>query len=243
MTSIDLLGGPMARRERDRQRRVGTRRGPRVQGEQSSPSGASGVERADAATVTEPRAAGTAGTVIRKWWKPAAAAAGALVVAAVSGVVGSFLGVASERNEWPYSPPAEPTAQELAAELDGRFPSSECKANYATVFSAPIGDSAQPPIATVELRKGTDCAASWVWVSSFVADVVITKTLIRKEQGDLPAATVEESDPINTVSGPGRESFTEQLYSPACVSLEVSVYDAAGDALGALPRTEVCATP
>lgn len=161
-----------------------------------------------------------------------------IVIAAISGLAGNYLGIASERNQWPYS---APSAHDLAAELDGKFPTAECKANYANVFSAEIKDrTGQAVIATVQLRKGSDCGASWLWVSSSVADVVVTKSLSRAETDDLGAMTVTEVDPITTATGPDRESYTEQLYTTGCVTLEVSITDSSDAVVGALPLTEVC---
>ncbi|ERG62861.1 hypothetical protein L332_00050 [Agrococcus pavilionensis RW1] len=174
----------------------------------------------------------------RKWVKAAAAATGTVVVAVVSGLAGSYLGIASERDQWPFS---APSARDAAEDLDGVFPTTECKANYATVFTGAIRRSDGSLVATVELRHGSDCGASWVWVRSSVADVVVEKTLSRDENNDVPAITVEENDTIASATGPERESYTEQVYSPECVTFSVVVREVAtGAVLGAVPDTRIC---
>lgn len=177
---------------------------------------------------------------IPKWLKVTMAAAGAVIIAVVSGFAGSFLGVASERNEWPYSKPSE---REIAAGLDGKFPSAECKSNFVIMSSTPIDADDGTRLAVAELRRGSECDASWVWVTSEVAGITVLKSLLREKSDDLDAVTVSEDDLITVESGPGSESFTEQVYSPDCVTFQVTILDSeTGVELGGVPETEECGT-
>lgn len=175
-----------------------------------------------------------------KWLKVAMTASGAIIIAVVSGFAGSYLGVASERNEWPYSKPSE---REIAADLDGKFPSADCKSNFVVMSSTPIDADDGTRLAVAELRRGSECNASWVWVTSKVAGTTVLKTLSRMKSDDLDAITVTEDDPITVESGPGSESFTEQVYSPDCVTFQVTIVDSTtGAELGGVPETTECGT-
>lgn len=150
----------------------------------------------------------------------------------------SWMAIADSRNLWPFS---DPSAQQAASEADGRYPSAECMANYATTSSVTLrDDSGATVVALVELRRGSDCGASWLWVSSEIAGATVAKYLSRESGDGLSAVAVEETDLVADASGPGSESFTEQIYSPGCLHFEVLVTDSNGAELAALQRTEDC---